>query len=184
MTPAGRRRMARRRSSVLAVRFPPPLEQPDLLRSRVKFERGAFAVEQRGRRRLAIPRRAARPWECRGRAPASRRGSSGCRAESASPPPRDQSISRKRDGGRSSAQTTAPRGICKSSLGTAASARRRDRADPRDPRSAPEDIRLARNCSPRSVRRAPTSRPHPPACPREWRRRSVRGSRSSSSKAT
>ena len=36
-----------RGSAVLAVHVPPPFEQANLLRSRIEFERGAFAVEQR-----------------------------------------------------------------------------------------------------------------------------------------
>ena len=165
--------------------LPPPFEQADLLRRRIEFERRAFAVQKCGLGARRIPRRVARPWECREPGPAWRRDSSGCREGAPALRLLDQSISRNCDGGRSSAQTTAPPGILSGlAVVRRAAPARRDHAGPPDRRSAPADIRQARNCSPRSVRREPTTRPRPPAF--QPRMAAKIGSRksSSSSKAT
>ena len=150
--PAGRRRMARAEARFLLMRFPPPLEQPDLLR---RSDRA---------RAWRLRRRATPCGRCPAAAPScTTMGMPRARASiatwlvglprnSARPPPRDQSISRNRDGGRSSAQTTAPLGIFSASPSPPRKVRStRSRRSAKIRRSAPGDIRRRPNCSRRSA---------------------------------
>ena len=173
---AGRRRMRARRGPALAMDVAAPLERSDLLGAGIELQRRALAVEQRRRpasgsdpscTTIGMPRARASiaTWLV------------GLPRSSARPPPPDQSISRKRDGGRSSAQTIAPRGMFRAWLRLAAQDAQHAIPQIGKVGRARLEIFVGRGLVVGDLlRRAPIARQRPPARPRRSRRRPDRES--------
>ena len=136
-------------------------------------------------RAVSIPTRVARPWECRERASQHRdvaRGAAAKESKTSAVRPIDFQETRGRQIVGADHRTAGNFGRRDRHRRAASVAR--DRADPPNRTSAPEDIRRVPNCSPRSARRGRTTKPRPPALRRAIAAKIGSRKSSSSSNAT